>query len=289
MTMNFKTRKRLLKLLCCFIPSRKIRKRVHGSFDKHFYFKAKKAAMLAPQIETLVLGSSHAECGFYETPRDVNFGIASQDLYYSYQLYMKSLLMFPNLKRVVLFYSDFSDGNEEERSMWLEESAKYMQYFGIPPKNPVFYADKQIDLRPKFAPYEVKTPDFDDPYPFPNSGFDTPANGVKTRVEKHLKGAFRGSCQTMFVERIIRSALEEELDLTIVVAPVRADYLSFVPADAKPFEKLEKLLTKYDGKVRYMNCWRDPDFTDADFTDCDHLNRGGAQKLTAKIRRPWDA
>ena len=93
----------------------------------------------------------------------------------------------------------------------------------------------------------------------------------------------------MFVERIIRSALEEGLDLTIVVAPVRADYLSFVPADAKPFEKLENLLKKYDGKVRYMNCWRDPDFTDADFTDCDHLNRGGAQKLTAKIRRPWDA
>ena len=88
----------------------------------------------------------------------------------------------------------------------------------------------------------------------------------------------------MFVERIIRSVLEEGLDLTIVVAPARADYLSFVPADAKPFEKLENLLKKYDGKVRYLNCWRDADFTDADFTDCDHLNRGGAEKLTAKIR-----
>lgn len=165
--MNYKLHKKLLKLLCCFVPSRRIRKRLHGGFDKHFYFKAKKTAILAPQIETLVVGSSPAECGFYETPRDVNFGIASQDLYYSYQLYMKSLLMFPNLKRVVLFYSDFSDGNEEERSMFLEESAKYMQYFGIPPKNPVFYADKQIDPCPKFAPYEVKTPDFNDPYPFP--------------------------------------------------------------------------------------------------------------------------
>lgn len=278
--MNYKLHKKLLKLLCCFVPSRRIRKRLHGGFDKHFYFKAKKAAILAPQIETLVVGSSHAECGFYETPRDVNFGIASQDLYYSYQLYMKSLLMFPNLKRVVLFYSDFSDGNEEERSMFLKESAKYMQYFGIPPKNPVFYADKQIDLCPQFAPYEVKTPDFDDPYPFPAPVvFNMPENTVKTRVEKHLKGAFRGSNQTMFVERIIRSVLEEGLDLTIVVAPVRADYLSFVPADAKPFEKLENLLKKYDGKVRYLNCWRD-----ADFTDCDHLNRGGAEKLTAKIR-----
>lgn len=282
--MNYKLHKKLLKLLCCFIPSHKIRKRVHGSFDRYFYFKAKKSALLAPQIETLVVGSSHARVGFYETPEDINFGIDSQDLYYSHQLYMKSLLMFPNLKRVVLFYSDFSDGNEEERSKMIEETVKYMQYFGIPPKNPVFYADKQIDLCPQFAPYEVKTPDFDDPYPFPFPAHDPSPESVKIRVEKHLKGAFRNSSQTMFVERIIRSVLEEGLDLTIVVAPVRADYLSFVPADAKPFEKLDNLLKKYDGKVRYLNCWRDADFTDADFTDCNHLNRGGAEKLTAKIR-----
>ncbi len=63
-TMNFKTRKRLLKLLCCFIPSHKIRKRVHGSFDRYFYFKAKKSALLAPQIRTIVIGSSHARVGF---------------------------------------------------------------------------------------------------------------------------------------------------------------------------------------------------------------------------------
>ena len=73
--MNYKLRKNLLKLVCCFVPSRRIRKRMRGSFDKHFYFKAKKAALLAPQIETLVIGSSHAEYAFYETPRDVNFGI----------------------------------------------------------------------------------------------------------------------------------------------------------------------------------------------------------------------
>ena len=287
--MNYKLRKNLLKLVCCFVPSRRIRKEIRGNFDKRFYFKAKKAAVLAPQIDTVVVGSSHAFYGFYETPNDVNFGAASQDLYYSYQLAMKSLLMFPNLKRVVLFYSDFSDGNEEERSKTIEETVKYMQYFGIPPKNPVFYADKRIGLYPKFAPYEVKTPDFNDPYPFPSSlPIASAAEEIKERVEKHLKDAFHGSNQTAFVERIIRSVLAEGLDLTIVVAPVRADYLSFMPADTKPFEKLENLLKKYDGKVRYLNCLSDSDFTDADFTDCDHLNRDGAQKLTAKIRRSWN-
>lgn len=285
--MKVRLKKIFFKAVCCFIPSRKLRRQIKGSFDRYFYYKAKKAALLAPRIELAVLGSSHAQCGFCETDRDINLGIASQDLYYSYQLYLKSLLMFPNLKRVVLFYSDFSDGNEEERSKVIAETVKYMQYFGIPPKNPVFYADKQINLCPKFAPYEVKTPDFDDPYPFPFPANDPSAEDVKIRAEKHLKGAFRGSGQTVFAERIVQSVLAEGLDLAIVAAPVRADYLSFVPADAEPFEKLENMLQKYNGKVRYLNCWRDPDFTNEDFADCDHLNQRGAEKLTAKIKQKF--
>lgn len=72
--MNYKLHKKLLKLLCCFVPSRRIRKRLHGGFDKHFYFKAKKAAILAPQIETLVVGSSRpsARITCHSFPRTQN-------------------------------------------------------------------------------------------------------------------------------------------------------------------------------------------------------------------------
>jgi len=286
--MKPKLKKFLLKIVCCFVPFRRMRIRIRGNFDRIFYYKAKKALLLAPQIETVVLGSSHAQSGFCETKQDVNLGISSQDLYYSYQLYMKCRLMFSNLKRVVLYYSDFPAGFEEERSHMIFESLKYNQYFGIPPKNPVLYEEKNLDTTLKFAPFESKELTFDDPFPFPffSAGLTTP-EGIKTRVEKHLKNAQRNNNQTAFVEKLIRAVIADGLQLLIVVPPVTAEYLSYVPADLNVFEPLETVLDKYRGRVRYLNCYRDSAFIREDFADCDHLNRQGAEKLTAKIHKAF--
>lgn len=285
--MKPKLKKFLLKAACCFIPSRRLRIKVRGNFDKVFYYKAKKALMLAPQIETLVLGSSHAQCGFVETKQDLNLGVASQDLYYSYQLYMKCRLMLPNLKRVVLFYSDFSAGFEEERSHMIFETLKYNQYFGIPPKNPLLYAEKNMDINLKFAPFESKEFTFDDPYPFPFFAADlTTPEGIKKVAEKHLKNALRNNNQTAFVEKLIRAAEADGVELLIVVPPASAEYLSYMPSDVNVFEALEKVTEKYKD-VPYLNCYRSEDFTKEDFADADHLNRQGAEKLTAKIRKAF--
>ena len=288
--MKPKLKKFLQKIVCCFVPSRRMRIRIRGNFDRVLYYKAKKALVLAPQIETLVVGSSHAQCGFYETKQDLNLGVASQDLYYSYQLYMKCRLMLSNLKRVVLFYSDFSAGFEEERTHMIFETLKYNQYFGIPPKNPVLYAEKNMDISLNFAPFEIKEFTFDDPYPFPffAEGLTTP-EGIKDRAEKHLKNAMRDNNQTAFVEKLIRAVMADGLQLLIVVPPVTAEYLSHVPADLNVFGQLEKVLDKFKGQVKYLNCYRDTDFVQSDFSDCDHLNRQGAEKLTAKIHQAFSS
>ena len=286
--MKPKLKKFLIKAVCCFIPSRRLRIKIRGNFDRIFYYKAKKALLLAPQIETVVLGSSHAQSGFCETKRDINLGISSQDLYYSYQLYLKCRLMFSNLKRVVLYYSDFSAGFEEERSHMIFESLKYNHYFGIPPKNPIIYAEKGLDTTLNFAPFEVEDLSFDDPFPFPffAEGLTTP-EGIKDRVEKHLKNALRNNNQTAFVEKLIRAVAADGLQLLIVVPPVTAGYLSHIPADLNVFEPLENVLAKYKGQVKYLNCYRDTDFLQEDFSDSDHLNRRGAEKLTAKIHNAF--
>ena len=285
--MHIWSEKFFLKVLCCFIPSQRLRRRLKGGFDRYFYYKAKKAALLAPQIELAVLGSSHAQCGFCETDKDINLGISSQDLYYSYQLYLKCRLMFLNLKRVVLFYSDFSAGLEEERSKMISQTLKYNQYFGIPPKNPILYAEKNMDTSLAFAPYEIQEFDFNEPYPFPFDAGPQTEEDIKTRVEKHLKHAARGNNQTAFVEKLIRIAADDGIRLLIVVPPMTEKYLSYVPARLDVFEKLEKLIKRYPGQVLYLNCYRDKDFTAEDFVDSDHLNRQGAQKLTAKIRQKF--
>ncbi len=286
--MKARLKKIFFKAVCCFIPSRKIRRQIKGSFDRCFYYKAKKAALLAPRIELAVLGSSHAQCGFCETDRDINLGIASQDLYYSYQLYLKCRLMFLNLKRVVLFYSDFSAGFEEERSKMIFETLKYNQYFGIPPKNPILYAEKNIDTSLHFAPFEIKEFDFNTPYPFPFVSEDLKTEeGIKIRVQKHLKHASRENNQTAFVEKLIRAVSADGIPLMIVVPPVTEEYLSHIPPQINLFEKLEVLMDRYQGKVLYLNCYRDKDFTNEDFADCDHLNQRGAEKLTAKIKQKF--
>ena len=286
--MKPKLKKFLLKAVCCFVPSRRMRIRIRGNFDRVFYYKSKKALLLAPRIETVVLGSSHAQCGFCETKQDLNLGVASQDLYYSYQLYMKCRLMLPNLKRVVLFYSDFSAGFEEERSHMIFETLKYNQYFGIPPKNPVLYEEKNLDTTLKFAPFETKEFSFDDPYPFPFFAPDlTTPRGIKTVAEKHLKNALRNNNQTAFVEKLIKAAEADGVKVLIVVPPSSAEYRSYMPADINVFEALEKVTERYKGRALYMNCYRDPDFLKEDFSDADHLNRQGAEKLTAKIHKAF--
>lgn len=286
--MNVRLKKFFLRAVCCFVPSRKLRRRIKGSFDRCFYYKARKAVLLAPQIELAVLGSSHAQCGFCETDRDINLGIASQDLYYSYRLYLKCRLMFLNLKRVVLFYSDFSAGFEEERSKMISETLKYNQYFGIPPKNPILYAEKNIDTSLNFAPFETKEFDFGAPYPFPFASEDLKtAEGIKIRVQKHIKHALRDNNQTAFVEKLIRAVSDDGIRLLVVVPPVTEEYLSYIPPGTNLFGKLETLLDRYGKKALYLNCYRDKDFTDEDFADCDHLNQRGAEKLTAKIRQKF--
>ena len=77
------------------------------------------------------------------------------------------------------------------------------------------------------------------------------------------------------------------IPLMIVVPPVTEEYLSHIPPQINLFEKLEVLMDPYQGKVLYLNCYRDKDFTNEDFADCDHLNQRGAEKLTAKIKQKF--
>ncbi|MGN1078541.1 MAG: hypothetical protein ACI4TE_00020 [Alphaproteobacteria bacterium] len=145
-----------------------------------------------------------------------------------------------------------------------------------------------MDTSLRFAPFETKEFDFSTPYPFPfvSESLKT-EEGIKTRVQKHIKHALRENNQTAFVEKLIRAVSADNVCLMIVVPPVTAEYLSYVPPQVNLFENLEILMERYKGKVLYLNCYRDKDFTDKDFADCDHLNQQGAEKLTAKIKQKF--
>jgi hypothetical protein len=100
--------------------------KIHGKIMKFFHKEVLKSWWIdelvlkrqeffktSKNVNTLVMGSSHGDYSFnprYYTPGAYNFCWASQDLYYSYNVYLKLFQQAPNLNTVVLFFSVFSPG-----------------------------------------------------------------------------------------------------------------------------------------------------------------------------------
>lgn len=69
------------------------------------------------EINTLILGSSHAEYGYRPTRNnEINLAFPSGDLYYSYRLFQNVNKNSPNLRNIILFFSPFSSGFYIQRS-----------------------------------------------------------------------------------------------------------------------------------------------------------------------------
>ena len=75
----------------------------------NFYNKFIQLEYYKNEMETLVLGSSHANYNFLATEKEFNLGLNSQDLYNSYKLY-ESYSKSTKLKNIIIFYSVFSEG-----------------------------------------------------------------------------------------------------------------------------------------------------------------------------------
>ena len=68
----------------------------------------------------------------------------------------------------------------------------------------------------------------------------------------------------------------------VVIPPCRSDYTALCPPYDELFAELLGVLRRHHN-VSLLSFWGDSSFVDSDFGDMDHLNRQGAEKLTAKI------
>lgn len=294
-----KFRRLCFHVLCGFVPSKHLRKklriyaRTYNTIDEAdlYYRKAVKLLKNRDKIENLVLGASHGLHGFVERDdRDLNLALASQDLYYSAGLYEKYGHM-QNLKNVFLFYFAFSAGHELERTGEKEACVSYRLFFGIPYKTPclafkngLLKLEKNIIKNASFAP---ELPDVSSDYT--DMVYIEPLTDevLKNRVNGHMKNALRGNNQNFYLERMIKKAAEFGHRLYIVIPPVTEKYRALMPPFEEAFKPLELSLEKTKGErkgVEVLNFYADTDFSVQDFNDFDHLNRQGAEKLTAKIQ-----
>jgi len=234
-------------------------------------------------VETLVVGSSHGKNGFHAINNEFNFCITSQDLYTGYEIY-KKYADLKNLKTVILFYSVFSPGFEEEMTNDHIAPVLYKMILNIPYRYPERYNYKKIEkkLAKSLSNILFDNTDacssFDARGNYDYSVFCTNAD-AKERADGHLKNNARENRQTKYVAEMQKLAEERGHALVVVIPPARSDYMRYMPPCETVFKDLFALKN-----VRVLNYFGNPDFSDDDFGDTDHLNLQGALKLSGFIR-----
>ena len=279
--------------VACLFATRKVRRTIRTWYKWNYaginrewaeavYAKAEAATVCRDSLRTLVLGSSHGDYGFVPEGDEFNLCGASQDLYLSYALYERCS-DFPSLKTVVLFYSVFSAGSETEKTIEKERCLYYKKFWDVPYRfhDESFWKPKEEPFAAWLRAHKVETrPDYrgwDDRHAFlPESA------SVENRVESHLKNNRRRNGQVAYVEKMIELANRKGHRFVVVIPPCRNDYTAFCPPYDELFSELLGVLRRHHN-ISLLSFWGDSSFVDSDFGDMDHLNRRGAENLTAKI------
>jgi len=235
-------------------------------------------------ICNIVLGSSTARDGWVPSKKDFNFGMSSQDLYHSYNLYKWCVSQgVPKLKKVILFFDVFSPGLQLEKTQEAYKSIIYKQLFNV---ECAFKIDNKyknfIKKLTKYIQYKhVKSVSG---Y-YGKSEYNTFDNvvDIQSLVELHLKNNMRNNNNIDYIDEIYNAINHNKQKLYIVIPPYRYDYLDCLPDKGSLFYKLY-LKCKYKN-IKILDFLCDTRFSKEDFSDSHHLNKKGASKLTSLINQ----
>ena len=227
-------------------------------------------------VKELCLGSSHAHYGYFACGESYNLGDPSCDAYYSLEILKYWMPILPELKRVVFFYEIFTPGNVIDRGSEGFRRICWLHFYGMRPQlvdcrqdtsigesytdcEEVFY--RSVSIHSSTVPSGYRG----------NAIKRCPMHNVDVpkRVAMHLK-LNSGDCNR-YVREMIDYCRIQNIELIIVVPPLRYDYIRELPSVFK--------LQPPQG-ARIINYMDSGLFADSDFIDCDHLTEDGAKKLT---------
>ena len=238
--------------------------------------------------ETLIIGHSHARLGFIEDEKSINFGIDSQDLYYSYMILDKYKNMIPNLKNVVLFFAIFSPGHDLILSPDTYRTIYYDIFMDIPYKNKLLVYQygclelaKKVEKLKKYVNENLK-----------NIPTDLMAEKHKGNVTKELEDRWinrwiklnKLNTEMHFVKNMLDICESKGLKLTIVLSPYNPRIKHRLPSCEECFGSLFEITKNYSC-VQILNTYDSDDFVEDDFLDIEHLDVSGAKKITNKINK----
>lgn len=236
--------------------------------------------------ENLILGSSHAKCGWISGEKDINLGMDSQDLYYSYNLYKNNIENLPNLKNIIIFYAVFSPGLDNEYTSYFYSAIAQHVYFSIP------YHNEYRALEVGFSDFEkviskkhfsiLKAAQENSLEYIPEKERIVSEDIVKQTALNHLKNNSRQFDQNIYLENICRLATAAKHKVTILIPPFVSSYKSVLPEEKEVFKTLYAFAAK-NPDVKIQSFYNSDIFSNEDFADYEHLNRQGAEKLTSLV------
>lgn len=242
------------------------------------------------EIKTLILGSSHIACSYLAERGEFNFGAASQDLYYNYQLY--NIFNTEKLKNVIISFSVFTPGHTLIKTGEAKYCVLYKLLFGINYQNKEDYKNKLLFLytnryQKNISKYITNNDmDFDNYWgniqKYQKNNFDSTL--IKTTALKHLKNNKRNNKQMDYLNKLISKTASNNQTLYIVLPPCTEEYKNYLPSSNVLFERLYNSCTNFS-HIKIINLYDSKAFNLSDFCDGHHLNYRGAQKLTSLVRK----
>ena len=264
----------------------------------NYSYKDQQLQKVAPDVQTLIMGDSHAFYGINPVYfKDLTFNLSniSQSLLTDELLLEKHIANLPALKTVFINISYFTLSAKDNalESNWRKYF--YHHNMGITAPsisfwNPQRYSmaliqrfDKSMALVQKY--HENNTIVNATPLGY---GMQDASNIVKDKdaislviANKHEDASLDFKRNIARLQRIIALCKKYEVAVVLLEMPVYPTYYNLLDTEKK--EKIKSVLTTFSGvndTVFYLDLSTDPLFEKQDLRDADHLTNSGAKKCS---------
>ena len=242
-------------------------------------------------LNTLIVGSSHIQNAFIPHKGEFNLSMASQDLYYSYELIKK--YDTDKIKNFVISFSVFNPGFQIIKTSQFHKCLLYKILFDIDYQFKDSAKEKHLYEREVIYRFIIKRylKNFkaDENYlgeidKYSVSKKKSSDEYLKNYIDGNIKNNLRENEQINFVTKIIEYAAQNNKNVFWIITPHSEFYRKQIPDKKTLFKKLyEKCSNK--SNVEIIDLFDDNRFFEDDFLDCDHLNRKGAEKFSEIIEQ----
>ena len=273
----------------------------YRSTETNYTFKHKKLVERSDDVETLILGNSHALYGInprYFNSETLNISNISQSLYFDELILEKHLDDLNNLKAVVLTISYFSLSQQDDASedLWRKYFYSKQMKLEVPTiseydiKNYSLaltrrfnksvelvkeYADKETIITCDSAGYGLQD----------ESNIVDDKEGIAQLIaKKHEDNSMDFLNNIERLKRIISKCDSKNVKVILVEMPVYKTYYDLLnPIKKEKIISTCNLLTEENDNVYYLKLSQHPDFLSTDLRDADHLTNEGAKKCSVVI------